>query len=214
MGILHLGANVCSADVNVHYAEIYANTVPSCNYLHKIPTDYIHPRSYQIIDMKTKIMSAIPLVAIFAGIALIATTTIPAAHAQVAVPSTATILGVCGVTPLPIAINYGILAPSAASEDQTLQLTNPGNVQATVLVKGTDWSTATSPTAMLVGATHYSLTSGQSYDSKIALTGSDTQLTTLSPLTPKNTFWQLTATLNDPTAFGPAEQIVTLTGQC
>lgn len=159
-------------------------------------------------------MSAIPLVAIFAGIALIATTAIPAAHAQVAVPSTATILGVCGVTPVPTAINYGVLAPGAASSDQTLQLTNAGNVQATVLVKGTDWSTATSSTAMLVGATHYSLTSGQSYDSKTALTGSDAQLTTLNALQSKNTFWQLTATLNDPTAVGPAEQIVTLTGQC
>lgn len=209
-----MGANECSADVNVRYAEIYASATLPCNYLHKIPTIYIHPRSKQIIDMRRQIMSAIPLVAIFASIALIATTTIPAAHAQVSVPSTATILGVCGVTPVPPAINYGILAPGAASSDQTLQLTNAGNVQATVLVKGTDWSTATSSTAMLVGATHYSLTSGQSYESKTALTGSDTQLTTLSPVTPKNTFWQLTATLNDPTAVGPAEQIVTLTGQC
>jgi hypothetical protein len=173
----------------------------------------IYSQSDRIIDMKTKIMSAIPLIAIFATIGLI-TTTIPAAHAQVNVPSTATILGVCGVTPVPTAINYGALAPSAASSDQTLQLTNPGNVQATVLVKGTDWSTATISNAMLVSATHYSLTSGQSYASKTALTGTDTQLTTLNALQQKNTFWQLTATLNDPTAVGPATQVVTLTGQC
>ena len=158
-------------------------------------------------------MSAIPLVAIFASIALI-TTTIPAAHAQVSVPSTATILGVCGVTPVPAAINYGTLAPSATSSDKTVQLTNAGNVQATVLVKGNDWSTATILNAMLVSATHYSLTSGQPYDSKTALTGTDTQLTTLNPLQSQNTFWQLTATLNDPTAVGQVTQVVTLTGQC
>ena len=173
----------------------------------------IYSQSDRIIDMKTKILSAIPLIAIFTTIGLI-TTTIPAAHAQVSVPSTATILGVCGVTPVPSAINYGALAPNAASSDQTLQLTNPGNVQATVLVKGTDWSTATISNAMLVSATHYSLTSGQSYASKTALTGTDTQLTTLNALQQKNTFWQLTATLNDPTAVGPATQVVTLTGQC
>jgi hypothetical protein len=163
--------------------------------------------------MKTKILSAIPLIAIFATIGLI-TTTIPAAHAQVSVPSTATILGVCGVTPVPAAIDYGTLAPSATSSDKTVQLTNPGNVQATVLVKGTDWSTATILNAMLVSSTHYSLTSGQTYGSKTALTGTDTQLTTLNPLQSQNTFWQLTATLNDPTAVGAVQQVVTLTGQC
>jgi len=36
----------------------------------------------------------------------------------------------------------------------------------------------------------------------------------LNPLQPKNTFWQLTATLNDPTAVGQVTQVVTLTGQC
>jgi hypothetical protein len=173
----------------------------------------IYSQSDRIINMKTKIMSAIPLVAIFASIGLI-TTTIPAAHAQVSVPSTATILGVCGVTPVPAAIDYGALAPSATSSDKTVQLTNPGNVQATVLVKGTDWSTATILNAMLVSSTHYSLTSGQTYGSKTALTGTDTQLTTLNPLQSQNTFWQLMATLNDPTAVGAVQQVVTLTGQC
>jgi hypothetical protein len=173
----------------------------------------IYSQSDRIIDMKTKIMSAIPLVAIFASIGLI-TTTIPAAHAQVSVPSTATILGVCGLTPLPTAINYGVLAPDAESSDQTLAITNTGNAQANVLVRGTDWSIPLVSNAMLVSATHYSLTSGQAYGSKTALTGTDTQLTTLTALQQKNTFWQLKATLNDPTAVGPTTQVVTLTGQC
>jgi hypothetical protein len=150
--------------------------------------------------------------ALIATIALLSTT-IQYVHA-LDVPSTATILGVCGLTPVPTAISYGVLAPDAESSDQTLQIKNTGNVQATVLVKGTAWSTATIQNAMLVGATHYTLTSGQAYDSKTALTGTDTQLTTLTALQQKNSFWQLKATLNDPTAVGPVTQTVTLTGQC
>jgi hypothetical protein len=139
---------------------------------------------------------------------------VPYVHAQVNVPSTATIFGVCGLVTVPTAINYGILAPNAESSDQTLQITNTGNVQTNVLVRGTDWSIPLISNAMLVGATHYSLTSGQAYGSKTALTGTDTQLTTLTALQQKNTFWQLKATLNDPTAVGPTTQVVTLTGQC
>jgi hypothetical protein len=158
---------------------------------------------------KTKLLAIVPLTATI----VLLSTAIPYAHA-VDVPSTATIIGVCGLTTLPTAINYGVLAPDAESSDQTLQITNTGNVQASVLVRGTAWSTATIPNAMLVGATHYSLTPGQAYGSKTALTGTDTQLTTLTALQQQNTFWQLKATLNDPNAVGPATQVVTLTGQC
>jgi hypothetical protein len=161
------------------------------------------------MNSKIKFIAVAPLIATIA----LLSTAIQYAHA-VDVPSTATILGVCGLTTVPTAINYGILAPDAESSDQTLQISNTGNVQATVLVKGTAWSTATIPNAMLVGATHYTLTSGQAYGSKTALTGTDTQLTTLTALQQKNTFWQLKATLNDPNAVGPATQTVTLTGQC
>jgi hypothetical protein len=159
--------------------------------------------------MKTNILV---ITALIASIGLLSTA-IPYAYA-LDVPSTATILGVCGLTTVPTTINYGVLAPDAESSDQTLQIRNTGNVQATVLVKGTDWSTATILNAMPVTATHYTLTSGQSYASKTALTGSDTQLTTLTALQNKNTFWQLRATLSDPTAVGPTTQVVTLTGQC
>lgn len=106
------------------------------------------------------------------------------------------------------------MAPDAESSDQTLQMTNTGNVQANVLIRGTDWSTATILNAMPVTATHYSPTSGQAYDSKTALTGTDTELTTLAALEAKNTLWQLKVTLDNPNAVGPTTQIVTLTGQC
>jgi hypothetical protein len=159
--------------------------------------------------MKTNTLA---IMATLASIGLLSTT-IPAAHAQ-EVTSTATILGVCGLATVPLTIDYGILAPDAESSDQTLAITNTGNAQANVLVRGTDWSIPLVSNAMLVSATHYSLTSGQSYGSKTALTGTDTELTTLTALEIRDTFWQLKATLNDPTAVGPTTQIVTLTGQC
>jgi hypothetical protein len=159
--------------------------------------------------MKTNVLA---IMALIASIGLLSTA-IPAAHA-LDVASTAEILGVCGLATVPPAISYGVLAPDAESSDQTLQITNTGNAEASVLVRGTAWSTATIPNAMLVGATHYTLTSGQAYASKTALTGTDTQLTTLTALQAQDTFWQLKATLNNPAAVGPATQVVTLTGQC
>jgi hypothetical protein len=159
--------------------------------------------------MKTNVLATVALIASI-GLLL---TAIPSAHA-LDVPSTATILGVCGLVTVPVAMSYGVLAPNAESSDQTLQITNAGNAQANVLVMGSDWGIPLVSNAMLVSATHYSLTSGQPYASKTALTGTDTQLTTLTALQQKNTFWQLKATLNDPATVGPTTQIVTLTGQC
>jgi len=163
--------------------------------------------------MKTNVLA---IAALIASIGLLSTV-IPAAHA-VDVTSTVEILPVCGLLTDALAIDYGILAPNAESTpDRTLQITNTGNVQEAVLVRGTDWSTISLPTisnAMLVSATHYSLTSGQAYGSKTALTAADTQLTTLTPSQAQNTFWQLKATLNNPATVGAATQTVTLTGQC
>lgn len=159
--------------------------------------------------MNTNILATVALIV---SIGLLSAA-IPYAHA-LDVPSTATILGVCGLVTVPVAMSYGVLAPNAESSDQTLQLTNTGNAQADVLVSGTDWTIPLVSNAMLVSATHYSLTSGQSYASKTALTGTDTQLTTLTALEQENSFWQLKATLNDPATVGPTTQIVTLTGQC
>lgn len=159
------------------------------------------------------IAKLMPIVAAVTTIGLLSMA-VPYVHAQSSVPSTATVIGVCGLVTVPTAIDYGVLAPNAESSDQTLQITNTGNVQATVLTRGTDWSIPLNLNAMLVSATHYSLTSGQAYGSKTALTGTDTQLTTLTALEQKNTFWQLRATLNDPTVVGLTTQVVTLTGQC
>ena len=166
------------------------------------------------MNTATKLLVAIPLIA---SIGLLSTA-IPYANAAL-VPSTVEIIGVCGLLIAPPGtIDYGVLAPNELSTpDRTLQITNTGNVQADVDVRGTNWRVVTPteiPNAMLVSATHYSLASGQAYDSKIALTGTDTQLTTLTALEQKSTFWQLNATLNEAAAVGVAEQTVTLTEQC
>lgn len=153
----------------------------------------------------------IPIIASIAAAGLLPAV-IPAAHA-VNVPSTATILGVCGLAVTPPAIDYGVLAPGAVSSQQTVELTNTGNVQAAVLVRGTDWSTASIANAMPVTATRYSLASGD-YASKTALTGIDEQLTNLTPLESRNTYWQLSVILSDPAAVGPTTQVLTVTERC
>jgi hypothetical protein len=60
-------------------------------------------QSDRIIDIKTKVMSAISIVAIFATLGLI-TPAIPAAHAQ-SVTNSATIL--CGLVLNPTTVSYG-----------------------------------------------------------------------------------------------------------
>jgi hypothetical protein len=172
----------------------------------------IYAQSDRVNEMKRKIMSAIPLVAVFVTLGLL-TTTIPAAHAQT-VTSTATILGVRGLVPTPLAIVYGSLTPNAESADQTLALLNSGNVGAVVSVRGTHWSTLEFPDAMLVGATRYSLEAGQAYATKIHLTDTDAALTTIAPVTTVNTYWQLKAVLNQDVAVGPAIQTLTFTTSC
>lgn len=131
---------------------------------------------------------------------------------------TVTLLGVCGVTPtVGSPIVYGILAPYTESSDRTLTITNLGNVQAAIKVKGVDWDGVLGGTGvMLTGATHYSMTSGQAYGSKTTLTGSDVSLTTLNPLQIKNSFWQLKTDLTPTHAdfIDEAVQTVTLTADC
>jgi hypothetical protein len=162
--------------------------------------------------MKLRFIAIVAVIATL-GVSAIA---IPQAHAQeTTVPSTATILGVCGLATVPPAINYGTLAPNQVSAERNLQISNTGNAQASVSVRGTNWvlveNVATN--AMPVGATHYSTSSG-SYDSKTALTTENAQFLTLTALQTQNTFWQLRAALSDPAIVGATTQTVTLTGTC
>lgn len=139
---------------------------------------------------------------------------IPSVYGQVNVQGTVQIVTTCGIGIVSGSpINYGSLSQvNEISAEQTLRIENTGRGQETVLVRGTAWTDG--GTQMPVGATHYSATSGQSYASKSALTGSDTTLTTLNNRQQKDTFWQLQAALTNPEYTGSPSQTVTITGQC
>ena len=156
-------------------------------------------------------MAIFAIIATF-GTLSFAATTATTAYAQTTVQNTVTILGVCGLTPDPTAIDYGQLLPDQVSSEQTLGISNTGNTQSSVSVMGTPWGN-TNPPAMLVGATHYSLQS-ESYDDKEVLTDSNAALTTVNAQDTVFTFWQVKTTLNNPAAIGPQTQFVTLTGTC
>jgi hypothetical protein len=156
----------------------------------------------------------ITIVAVIATLGLSAIA-IPQAHAQTTVPSTAIILGTCGLVTAPPALDYGSLAPNQVSAERNLDISNTGNAQASVSVRGTNWVLVanTGTNAMPVGATHYSTSSG-GYDSKTALTTENAQFTTLTALQTQRTFWQLQAALSSPAIVGATTQTVTLTGTC
>lgn len=127
------------------------------------------------------------------------------------IPSTVTILGICGATPTPAAINYGTLAPNAISSQQTVNLLNVGNAPSDVDVSGTNWQDVSD--VMNVDTTHYSTSSG-SYASKTALSTTAANLVTIPAIQNRDTFWQLQAILSNPVFIGPAVQTVTLTVTC
>jgi hypothetical protein len=127
------------------------------------------------------------------------------------IPSTVTIIGVCGATPTPSLIDYGALAPNAISSEETVNLLNVGNAPSDVDVSGTDWQDVGE--VMDVSTTHYSTSSG-SYDSKTALSTTAGNLVTIPATQNMDTFWQLQAVLSDPVFVGPALQTVTLTVTC
>jgi hypothetical protein len=157
------------------------------------------------------VRTVIPILGVLTIVVAATGTTVPNLRAQT-IPSTVTILGICGATPTPATLSYGSLAPNAISGEQTVNLANAGNAAAGVSVSGTDW-TGGGNTVMKVDATRYSLSSG-SYGSKVILLTSAASLTTIPATQNTNTFWQLQAALTNPTFSGAAAQAVTLTVTC
>jgi hypothetical protein len=148
----------------------------------------------------------VPMIVVLALLSVI-----PYAYAQT-LPSTVTIIGICGATPAPPAVNYGILPPNAISTEQTVNLLNTGNAPSAVSVSGNAWIGAAN-TVMNVGATHYG-TSSSSYATKTPLSTTAVSLTTIPATQNRDTFWQLQTALSDPAYNGPAAQTVTLTVTC
>jgi hypothetical protein len=112
------------------------------------------------------VRAMVPILGVLVILVAATASGIPNIHAQ-SIPSTVTIIGICGATPTPAVLSYGSLAPNAVSGEQTVNLANAGNAAASVSVSGTDW-TGGGNTVMKVDATRYSLNSG-SYGSKVIL---------------------------------------------
>jgi len=132
---------------------------------------------------------------------------------------TVTVTGACEVVTSG-GMAYGSLSPlSVASGEQTVNLANSGNLDSVTLVAGTDWdqSTPATPVEMLVGTTHYSLSSPSTYAAKTPLTTSAVSLTTLiGQATATPTFWQLSVLLESGASGfeGSIQQTVTFSFSC
>ncbi len=148
---------------------------------------------------------------------------IPQAFAGTDALGTVNVLGACEVVASG-GMAYGSLSPlQGASAEQTVNLSNSGNLDSTTLVAGSDWdqTTPAAPVEMLVGTTHYDLASDNTqngYDNnKTPLTITPASLTTLigqAAATP--TFWQLEVLLEaGASGFeGAIEQTVTFSFSC
>lgn len=106
-----------------------------------------------------------------------------------------TILGTCGLTFVSGApINYGSLTSDATSADQTLTISNTGNVAGTLAINGTDWKDA-GTSHILVNFTKFTGKATTTlYDNKISLNALATTVGTVLPGN-NSTTWQLKAHL-------------------
>ena len=125
------------------------------------------------------------------------------------------ILGTCGLqfasgNP----INYGSLAPSTTSAEQTLVLHNTGSISGTVTVNGGNWVDSTNTNQMNVGNTKFSTMTNTPYSGKTALTTIDQMLGTVTTTSDLFTYWQLQATLLSSAFTGSLTQTMTFTATC
>ena len=121
--------------------------------------------------------------------------------------SSVTIGKTCGIDIVPTngTIDYGHMLLQDISAEQTLTVVNPGNVDARIKVRATDWLDDSGEVQMYGHKTRYSLTSGD-YNSKTELDRSSlllgglilgklgepsTMILSLKPQTNTDTFWQL-----------------------
>ena len=125
--------------------------------------------------------------------------------------SSVTIGKTCGIDIVPTngTIYYGHMAPRAISAEQTLTVVNPGNVNAKIKVRATDWLDDSGEIQMDAYKTRYSLTTGD-YNSKTELDQTSalmgfifgefgepsTMIRSLKPQTNTDTFWQLETNLH------------------
>lgn len=152
---------------------------------------------------------------IFVLLTIFAVSSIGLANAAITT-SSVTIGTTCGIVFVPTnaTINYGQILPGDITAEQTFIVKNPGNVNATLKVSGTNWLDSTSANKMNVDNTKYSLTSG-AYSAKTALnTVSTSIVSSFTPQVNTNTFWQLEANLIDTLFSGALTQTMSFSSSC
>ena len=110
-------------------------------------------------------------------------------------------------------VTYGNLQSGATSSEQTITLSNPGTVAATLSVNGTNWVDGTQTTVINVGNTKFSNSSG-TYSAKTPLTTTLQNAGTLQPSVNTNTYWQLQANLLNAAFTGNLTQALNFRVSC
>jgi len=128
----------------------------------------------------------------------------------------ATILGTCGISfPDGNTVNYGGLLPNTLSAEIQLNMTNSGSVNATLDVAANNWKDGSNNDVMFVNVTHYNVTAAQGYNNNIGLEAFDQSVTgVFDPTVLLQTFWQILATLINPSFTGSATQTMNFTVAC
>lgn len=183
--------------------------------------DYSNMRSYSLFkywNTITKLMNNLGKIATIV-VMLSTILVVPSMASQVSAQQAtgqATIVGTCGLSfPNSNLVNYGALLPNTVSAEIGLDMTNSGTVTATLDVGGTNWVDSKLFPQMLVNRTHYNVTSSQGYANNLLLQEYDTPITaSFIPAVLLQTFWQLQATLLNPSFTGSATQTMDFTVSC
>lgn len=151
----------------------------------------------------------------FAVSSLFMMSTFVSVSAQQATGS-ATILGSCGITfPDGNVVDYGPLLPNSLSVETELNMTNTGSVNATLDVAANNWKDISNNDVMLASVTHFNVTAAQGYGNNTGLEAFDQILTgVFDPDIVLSTFWQILATLINPSFTGSATQTMNFTVTC
>lgn len=161
------------------------------------------------------------IIAIAAIMSIPGSMVIPQAFAGNTSLGSVTVIGACEVVTSG-GMGYGSLSPlTGASVEQTVNLSNSGNLGSSTSVSGTDWDQTipAAPVEMLVGTTHYSESSDNTqngYDNKSVLSGAPGALSNLLAQSNYDTFWQLQIVLESGASgfAGTLEQTVTFAFSC
>lgn len=157
----------------------------------------------------------IAITVILAGMFFMPMSIFQESNAKSTTTGSVTILPTCGLTFVSGApISYGSLTPDATSANQTLTISNTGNVLGTLAINGTNWKDAGNISHILVNFTKFTgKTTTTSYDNKISLNALPTTVGTVLPGN-NSTTWQLKAHLSNLPFSGSLTQTMDFSFTC